>query len=502
MTHTKNTTRPPIVAVMGHIDHGKSTLLDYIRSTNIVAKEAGGITQRMSAYKVTKKDSAGAERTIVFLDTPGHEAFGALRSRGAKVADIAILVVATDEGVKPQTLDALKAIKEAGLPFIIAMNKIDKPNSDIEKTKQNLAENEIYVEGYGGDVTFVPISAHTGKGILDLLDLVLLQAEIQDLKVDREIPGEGIIIEAQNDKNRGVSGGLIIKNGTLKSGMWVVCEESIAPTRIMEDFQGKKISEAHPGDPIKIVGWNNLPPVGAVVVSFYNRKDAEKYLIGNKERRTDSGENKKVNEVYIENMVIVPVIIKASTTDVIEAIVHEIKKIQNERVTVRIISTGIGFISESDVKTAASKEGTVIVGFETTIDSAAKGVIERSGVKVEIFNIIYKLTEWLQAIVDERTPKIKQEEIKGEAKILKCFSRTKDKQVLGARVDSGSVSINDEVKIMRRDVEICRGKVRELQQSRVPAKEVKEGLEFGGMIEAKMDLAPGDHIQAFVIVER
>ncbi len=495
-----NLSRPPVVAVMGHIDHGKSSLLDYIRKTNITEKEAGGITQKMSAYKVQKADEDKKIRSITFLDTPGHEAFCELRSRGASVADIAILVVAADEGIKPQTVEALDCIKKANLPLIIAMNKIDRPNANIDKVKQQLAEAEVYVEGYGGEVPAVPVSAITGEGVEELLQMIILLSDILDLKADDSKNAEGVVIEAFNDKNKGISATLIIKDGSIKTGQFVVCESSFAPTRIMEDFQGKKIESSHPSDPVKIVGFSTLPPVGSIFEVVNSKKEAEEKT----EQFKLSGPKIPTTIVIggeTENAITIPMIIKASTTDVIEAIIHELKKIKSERVALKILYTGVGFISENDVKTAGSTPGSVIVGFETKIDTAAKTLAERLIVPIESFNIIYKLTEWMDEFVKNKTPKMKVEEMTGRAKILKYFSKTKDKQVVGARVEDGSISVDSEVKILRRDTEIGKGKIKILQQSRVETKEIKDG-EFGATIESKIELAPGDKIEAYKIVEK
>ena len=496
---TKSTVRPPVVAVMGHIDHGKSTLLDYVRKTNIVAKEAGGITQRMSAYKVGRKDPSGKEVSITFLDTPGHEAFQALRSRGARVADIAILVVAADEGVKPQTVEALKSIREANIPFIVAMNKIDKPNANIERLKQVLAENEIFVEGYGGDVPAIPVSAITGAGIDELLDMVLLVAEIADLKARIDIPAEGVVIGAENSKTKGISASIIIKNGSLKNGMFVVCEDTASPTRMIEDFAGKIISLGLPGDPVRITGFNKLPPVGSIITCVSSKKEAEELA---RQNELNSKKSDSVIEIGPASAsVSIPVIIKASTTDVIEAIIHEIRKIKNDRVSIKIVSTSIGFIGENDVKLAMTKEGSVILGFDTKIDASAKNLSLRAGIKIEVFNIIYKLTEWLEALMQEKRPKMKAEQVSGKAKIIRFFSKVKDKQIIGGKVEEGMIEINEEVKIIRRDVQVGIGKIKVLQQSKVEVKEVREGLEFGAMIESKIELAPGDKVEAFKIVE-
>ncbi len=499
MNKEKNIIRPPVVGVFGHIDHGKSTLLDYIRKTNVAGGEAGGITQRLSAYKVLKKDPAGKDVSITFIDTPGHEAFQALRSRGARVADVAILVVAADEGVKPQTKEALKTIKDAGIPYIVAMNKIDRPNANIEKLKGDLAENEIYIEGYGGDIPAIAVSAVTGAGIPELLEMVLLVAEIADLKARVDLPGEGIVIGSETSKTRGIGATIIVKNGCIKSGMYVVCEDAMAPVRIMENFEGKMIKEAGPSDPILITGFNKMPPVGSILETVATKKEAEAMAEKNKKNVL------KIDSVIdigpADALISIPIIIKASTTDVLEAIIHEIRKIQNDRVAVKIISNNVGFITEGDVKLAMTKEGSLILGFDTKIDAVAKNLSERAGVKIEIFNIIYKLTEWLENEMKERRPKMQSEEVGGIAKVLKCFSRTKDKQIVGCRVEEGAVMVGEEVKIMRREAEIGRGRIRNLQQSKMEVKEVKEGLELGTTIESKMEILPGDKIEAFKVVE-
>ncbi len=496
----KNTKRPPVVSVMGHIDHGKSTLLDYIRKTKVTETEVGGITQKMSAYKILR-DEGGEKRSITFLDTPGHEAFKELRNRGAQVADIAILVVAADEGVKPQTVEAIKAIKLANLPLIVAINKIDKPNANPDKVKNGLLEHEVFVEGYGGDTPVIEVSAITGQGVDELLDMIVLLADILDLKQNLNINAEGIVIEAQNDKNKGVSATVIIKDGVLKNGQFIVCESSLAPVRMMEDFLGKKITEASASDPVKIIGFSSVPPVGSIFQTLSSKKDAEALV---EESKLNNSKLKEAIQIggESENPFIIPVIIKASTTDVIEAIIHEIRKIKNDRVGIKIISTGVGFISEGDVKGALGNPETIVLGFEVKTDASAKILAERAQVVIQSFNIIYKLSEWLLEYIKEKTPKLMIEEMTGRAKILKFFSKTKDKQVIGARVEEGFIKKDSDVKIMRRDTLIATGKIRELQQSRAKANEVTEGQEFGAMIESKMDLAPGDKIECYQTIEK
>ncbi|HEY1036986.1 MAG TPA: translation initiation factor IF-2 [Candidatus Paceibacterota bacterium] len=500
--------RPPVVVVMGHVDHGKSTLLDYVRKTNVVDKEVGGITQRMSAYEVMHR----TKETITFLDTPGHESFNAIRSRGANAADIAILVVSAEDGVKPQTMDAYNAIKSSAVPFIVGISKIDKPNANIDRVKQSLAEHEIYVEGYGGTIPFVPFSGKTGAGVDDLLEMILLTAEVENFEADYDAPAECLVVESNRDKVRGTSATLIVKNGTLKSGSVAVAGLALSPVRIMENSAGKAIKVATPSMPIRIVGWDSEPEVGGMCFTFPTKKEAEKYIETEKEKLAAAAEKAKSGQpagfpasMYMssgEETKTIPLIIRADTSGSIEAVKYEISKIKVERTNLKIVQANIGDINENDIKSAIGVPGTLIVGFTVKTDPAAKRFAEQHGIEINTFDIIYKLTEWLEEEAKNRAPKIKVEEQKGVAKILKFFSSIRDKQVLGARVESGTLSINDEVKVMRREHEIARGRIRELQHMKSKVGSIEEGKEFGSMIECKIELAPGDKIEAVHTVVR
>jgi len=492
--------RPPVVCIMGHIDHGKSTLLDYIRKTNIVDSEAGGITQKISAYEVVRQNLAGEEKKITFLDTPGHEAFGAIRSRGVEVADIAILVVSADDGVKKQTLEALHCIVASKLPYIVAINKIDKPGADIERTKMSLVENGIYLEGMGGDVSYVPISAKTGKGVDDLLNLLLLVAEMEELKGHPERVAEGAVIEATLDSKKGISATLIIKDGSIHSGDFVVCGDAWATTRMMEDFKGKKITDVTFSSPVRVIGFNIQPKVGTPFTTVSTKKEAEEFTTSFKETRVSN--NCMVSDELLENQALLQVVIKAQNVGALEGIAHEMAKIKNDRVRIHIISATIGDITEGDVKLAASKVGTLLVGFDTKIDTQAKHLAERDGVEIKTFDIIYKLTEWLEEKALAITPKIQVEEEAGRAKILKVFSSVKDKYVLGGRAEEGLLNVGDDVKIMRQDVKIGTGKIKELQQQKVKTNEVRGGVEFGCMLQANIEVAPGDKIISVRLIEK
>lgn len=490
--------RPPVVVVMGHIDHGKSTLLDFIRKSNVVAGEAGGITQHLGAYEVHHTSSEGKSGTITFLDTPGHEAFSTIRTRGSQVADIAILVVSAEDGVKPQTLEALACAKAEELPYIVAINKIDKPGANIERTKQNLAENEIYVEGYGGDVPVVPISALTGQGIPELLDMIMLVAEIENHTGDTSLQASGTIIEANLHPKKGISASLLIKNGTLNSGTFVVAHDAISPVRILEDHLGKAIKTATFSSPVKVIGWDKLPVAGTPFTAVATKKEAEALIAENIKNPPVIADV----ETYAEGTIVIPIILKADVIGSLEGIQFELKKIKNDKVKIKIVASGIGEISEKDIKLAQSTPETILIAFNVKPDAKAKSLLERTPVQVKSFDIIYNITEFLRSIVTAKIPKEYIDQSIGKAKILQVFSKNKDKQIVGGKVQEGEIRLGGEVKILRRDAEIGRGRIKELQQQKAKAQEVREGYEFGTLIESKIEIAQGDKIECFETVEK
>lgn len=505
--------RPPVVVIMGHIDHGKSTLLDYIRKTNIVDDETGGITQRISAYEVIHKNEGGKDKKITFLDTPGHEAFSKMRERGAHVADIAVLVVSAEDGVKPQTIEAWKTISVSATPCIVAINKIDKPAANIEKTKNELAENEIYLENYGGKIPCVEISAKVGTGVDNLLSLILILAEIENFIGNVNENASGLIIESNLDAKKGIQATLIIKNGTLKKEMTVVAEDAITSTRSMENSLGKIINEAMFSSPIRLTGFNKIPKVGSEFKSFYKKKDAEEYtqnfinqkLHTIKEQKKEIERKPKGDETtQIEEMgkKIIPIILKANVSGSIEAIEKEINKIKNDNIEFKIVQKGVGPISESDIKSITVGENALVVGFNIRADKGAVELALKRNISINFFDIIYKLTEWLTVEMENRRPKIETVETTGQAKILKAFSRTKERQILGGKVIKGNITIDGVIKIIRREFEIGRGKIVNLEKNKVKVKEVEEGTEFGMMIESKIEIAQGDVIESFAITQR
>ncbi len=506
-TQSNIVVRPPVVVVMGHVDHGKSTLLDYIRKSNVVESESGGITQHISAYEVThpegkstsngaSKDEVAVERKITFIDTPGHEAFSKMRARGAQVADIAILVVSAEDSVKAQTLEAYNTIIESKTPYIVAINKVDRPGANVEKTKMDLVEKGIYLEGMGGDIPFVAISAKEGTGIPELLDMILLVAMLHSFTGDRSKNASGVIIEANREPKRGISATAIIKDGTLRSGMFVAAGGAIVTTRILENFLGKPIKEASFSSPIRLVGFESMPEVGIGFASFDTKKGAENY-VNNLENTKEN--NKAASEILVQIGKTIPLVIKTDVAGTMEALEKEIEKLNTNEISFKIISAGVGAIGETDIKMANVNKDTIIVGFNTKLDTGARDLNDQLKVKVETFNIIYKLIDWLKEIVEERRPRQEVVEVTGTLKVLKTFGATKEKQIIGGKVTTGRITDNGTVRIMRRDFEIGRGKVVGLQQNKLKAREVLEDTEAGMMIESKIDIAPGDMLEAFII---
>ena len=490
----KDTVRPPVVAVMGHIDHGKSSLLDAIRNTNIVSGEAGGITQHVSAYEVEHKTADG-EKIITFLDTPGHEAFQAMRAQGATIADIAVLVVAADDGVKPQTLEALAGIKDASIPYIVALTKIDKPEANVEKVKTNLLEHEVYLEGLGGDVPFTPLSSKTNEGIPELLDLILLAADLEELSGDISVPAEGIVLESMRDEKRGDSATLIIKNGTLSTGSFVVAGSAYAPIRFIENFMGERVESASFSSPVRIVGFSDLPPAGTLFSTVSKKKEAEKLA-----KEGGVSVSRAATDTTAKADVILPLVIKADVLGSIPAIEHELAKISHEDIAIKILDTGVGAVNEKDIKTAIAAPDGICVGFHTGVDGAAADLADRMGIEVKTFDIIYELAQYVEEVLTARAPKIAKEKVVAKAKILKLFNRTGTKQVFGARVEEGVFSVKGTVRIYRRDVLLGEGKIVNLQSACADVERVEEETEFGGQLDSKVEPASGDILEMYTVV--
>ena len=499
--------RQPIVAVMGHVDHGKSSLLDAIRNTNIVDGEAGGITQHVSAYEVSHstKDKKTIKK-ITFLDTPGHAAFGSMRESGAKIADIAKLIISAEDGVMPQTIEAFDTIVKNKVSCIVAISKVDKPNANIQKTKNSLIENGIYIEGMGGDIPFVEIDSKTKKGIDELLETILLVAEMAGLNYDENKNAEGFVLETFLDGKRGISSTLIIRDGVKPKNGAILAGDAISPIRIIEDFMGHTISNAKAGQVVRVTGFDNATEVNSDFYSSPDKKEIEKLQY---ELKLSKNKDILDPKLFRTAKLVIPVVLKADTLGTFSAIEREIKKVEHNKnndmptgIKIKIIGGGIGNITESDILASSHDENVLIIGFNVNIENKAKLEGERLGITPITFNIIYKLAEWFENVVEERLPHEEIEKAIGKLKILKNFSATRDKQVLGGEVKEGNIKLGAKVKIYRRDFEIGTGKVIELQSMKIKAVEVSEGNQCGIMIESKTEIIPGDLITAFEIEKR
>ncbi len=491
--------RPPVITVMGHIDHGKSTLLDYIRKANTVAKEAGGITQHLSAYEFVHKTKEGVERILTFLDTPGHEAFQHLRSRGSQAADIAILVVAADDGVMPQTKEALRAIEEASIPFVVAITKIDKPNANVERAKSSLLENGIYLEGMGGNISYTPISSKTGENVDTLLDLVVLAADLEERTMETDVPAMGLVVESKMDKKRGISATLLMRNGTLRTGDCVVAGSAWAPVRIFENWKGDTIQEARASSPVAVVGWSDVPPVGESFYVVSCKKDAEIATSAHTQKMKEEAENVCPQEEGETQTWRLPVFLKADVFGSLEALRHELKKCETPEAGMLLIGEGIGTISENDVKCASGTAHSVIIGFNVGIDAAAKEYAERLGVELVTFDIIYRVAEWFSETLARTRPKEHREELVASAKVLKIFSAQKNEILAGVRILSGTLRTKATCRIIRGAEQIGTGKIVSLQEFKNSVNEIGEGKECGALVHTSAPLAAGDSIECVIM---
>lgn len=469
--------RPPIVVVMGHVDHGKTTLLDNIKKTNIAAKEAGGITQSIGAYEISHNG-----KKITFVDTPGHEAFSKMRARGANVADLAILIVAADDGLQPQTKESIEILNQTKTPFIVAINKIDKPNADIEKTINDLMQNGVYLEGRGGNISWHKISAKQGTGVDELLDLILLAAEMESLTYDPAVNANGIIIEAKMDSKRGVTAVGIVKNGILKSGDGISTQTVCGKTKLLENFIGERIENAEPSAPVLILGFDDLPQIGeefiAGEISLEQIEKAEAMI------RPKLEIEKTPNGKPALNM-----IIKADVSGSLEALSEIIRSMNQGNVQINILEEAVGEITDGDVK-RASPNNALIIGFNTKSSKAADNLAKALEVKIVASKIIYELVQKIEKEMKdiENPPPL------GELEVLALFSQKDKKQLVGGKVVSGMLKNRIEVKIIRDNEEQGTGKITSLKSHKQEVNQVIAPNECGIIIESPIIIAVGDHI--------
>jgi translation initiation factor IF-2 len=495
--------RAPVVTVMGHVDHGKTSLLDYIRRTKVAAGEAGGITQHIGAYHVDTPRG-----TVTFLDTPGHEAFTAMRARGAQATDIVILVVAADDGVMPQTREAIKHAKAAGVPIVVAINKIDKPDANTERVKSELVTEEVVPEEFGGESPFVAVSAKTGQGVDELLEQVLLQAEVLELKAPVEAMAKGLVIEAQLDKGRGPVATVLVQTGTLKVGDVVLAGQTFGRVRAMLDEDGKSIKSAGPSLPVEIQGLTEVPQAGdefMVMADERRAREIATYRAG-KFRNTKLARQQAAK---LENMFsdmtagevkTVPIIVKADVQGSQEALAQSLLKLSNEEVKVQMVYAAVGAISESDVNLAIASKA-VIIGFNVRADSGARKLAEGNGIDIRYYNIIYDAVDELKAAMSGMLAPEKREEVIGSAEIRTVFVASKIGTVAGCMVTSGQVTRSAHFRLLRNNVVIYTGELESLKRMKDDVREVKEGFECGIKLKNYNDIKEGDQLEFFEVKE-
>ena len=496
--------RPPVVCVMGHVDHGKTSLLDCIRNTHVTDREAGGITQHIGAYVVTIND-----QKIAFLDTPGHEAFTAMRMRGANATDIAILVVAADDGVMPQTVEAINHAKAAGVEIIVAINKIDKPSANIERVKQELSEYELIPEDWGGSTIFVPVSAHSGEGIETLLEMILLTAEVAELKANPKRMARGLVIEAELDKGKGPVATILVQKGTLHVGDFIAAGACSGKVRAMMDDKGRRVKEAAPSTPVEILGLSDVPNAGEILVATENDKEAKHFaatfVSENRNRLLEETKAKMslddlFTQIQAGNLKELPIIVKADVQGSVEAVKQSLVKLSNEEVVVKVIHGGVGAINESDV-TLASASNAIIIGFNVRPDVTAKAIAEQEGVDLRLYRVIYQAIEDVEAAMKGMLDPVYEEKVIGHAEVRQTFKSSDVGTIAGGYVLDGMFQRNCKVRITRGEEQIYEGILASLKRFKDDVKEVKAGYECGLVFEDFSDVQEEDKVEAYIMVE-
>ncbi|HSC76839.1 MAG TPA: translation initiation factor IF-2 [Pseudomonadales bacterium] len=493
--------RAPVVTVMGHVDHGKTSLLDYIRKAKVAAGEAGGITQHIGAYRVQTERGV-----ITFLDTPGHAAFTAMRSRGAQSTDVVILVVAADDGVMPQTIEAIQHAKAAGVPIVVAINKIDKPAADLERVKNELVQRDVIPDDWGGDTQFIPVSAHTGEGIDRLLEAVLLQAEMLELKAPSDIPAQGVVIESRLDKGRGAVASLLVQRGTLRRGDIVLAGINYGRVKAMFDHTGQPIDQAGPSVPVELLGLDGVPNAGDgfMVVPDERRAREVAQFREQKQRLSRHGRQQTVNlenifsNIGADEKKILNVVLKADVRGSLEAIQFALAALGNDEVEVRVISGGVGGIAETDVNLAATT-GAIILGFNVRAEGAARKRAEQEGLEIRYYSIIYNLLDEMKQALGGMLAPETREEIVGIAQVRDVFSSPKFGQIAGCMVTEGTVYRNKPIRVLRDNVVIFQGHLESLRRFKDDASEVRAGMECGIGVKDYTDVKPGDQIEVYQV---
>ena len=496
--------RPPVVCVMGHVDHGKTSLLDAIRSTNVTSRESGGITQHIGAYVTQIND-----RKITFLDTPGHEAFTAMRMRGAQSTDIAILVVAADDGVMPQTIEAINHAKAAGVEIIVAINKIDKPSANVERVKQELTEYGLISEEWGGSTVFVPVSAHTKEGIDTLLEMIILTADILELRANPNRKVRGLVIEAQLDKGKGPVAIVLVQKGTLRVGDTIAAGSCYGKIRAMMDDKGRRVKEALPSTPVEILGLNDVPNAGEIIISTENDKEARNFAEtfireGRVALLNDTKSKLSLDDLFTQikagNVKELGIIIKADVQGSVEAVKQSLVKLSNEEVVVKVIHGGVGNINESDV-ILASASNAIIIGFNVRPDNQAREIAEREKVDLRLYKVIYNAIEDVEAAMKGMLDPTYEERVMGHVEIRQIYKASGVGNIAGSYVRDGKITKNAKVRIYRDSELVFDGELASLKRFKDDVKEVKEGYECGLVINGFNDIKELDIVEAYEMVE-
>ena len=496
--------RPPVVCVMGHVDHGKTSLLDAIRDTHVTRGEAGGITQHIGASVV----EINGEK-ITFLDTPGHEAFTAMRMRGANSTDIAVLVVAADDGVMPQTVEAISHAKAAGVEIIVAINKIDKPSANVERVKQELSEYELIPEDWGGSTIFVPVSAHTGEGIETLLEMILLSAEVLELKANPNRAARGLVIEAQLDKGKGPVATILVQKGTLHVGDFIAAGACSGKVRAMMDDRGRRVKEAGPSTPVEILGLNDVPNAGEILMAFPSDKEAKNFAAAfvteNKKHLLEETKGKLsldnlFDQIQASDLKELPLIIKADVQGSVEAVKQSLTKLSNEEVVVRVIHGGVGAVNESDVSLAATSNA-IIIGFNVRPDAMAKQLADQEGVDLRLYRVIYQAIEDVEAAMKGMLDPVYEEKVIGHAEVRQLFKASGVGTIAGSYILDGVFQRNCKVRITREGEQIFEGELASLKRFKDDVKEVKTGYECGLVFNGFNEVKEEDKVEAYIMVE-
>ena len=500
--------RPPVVAVMGHVDHGKTSILDAIRNTNVTSREHGGITQSIGAYQVSVKVN-GDSRVITFLDTPGHEAFTAMRMRGAQSTDIAVLVVAADDGIKPQTIEAINHAKAANTEIIVAINKIDKPTANIDKVKQELMAYDLVAEDYGGSTICCPVSAKTGEGLEELLENIALQADVLELKANPNRKAYGVVIEAELDKGRGSVARLLVQKGTLHIGDVVAVGSAFGKVRAMIDDKGRRIKKATPSMPVEILGLNSVPNAGEIFQVKDNEKEAKAYadtFVSEGKQRMVEESRKKVSldalfdQIKAGELKDLPIVLKADVQGSVEAVRDSLQKIQNEEVQVKVIHSGVGAINESDINLAIASNA-IVIGFDVKPDATAKDIAERENVDVRLYNIIYKAIEDIELAMKGMLAPVFEEKVIGHAEVRMIFKSSGVGVIAGSFVTDGKVQRGAKARLTRDGEQLFDGNIASVRHFKDDVKEVGTKQECGIVLESYTDIQEGDQIEVYIMEE-